>query len=263
MKKVFLTLIIVLFAISGFAQKAAFKVGEKLTFEAYYAFVTGARITIEVKQDNLGGKPYTHVVAKGSTVGLIDKIYKIFENYESWFDVDNKCLPIKGFEDVHEGKSYTRKCEYTFDNANQKVYSVKKRNNKAPHDTIFKVEKDCYDLVSAAFYIRTLDLTDVKPGFRVRIPTVFDFEPWPLIVEFKQMATIKVGDLGKVRCYEFVPVVETTGGVFSSKDALHIFLTADQNKIPVRAQMDLYVGSCKVDLVDYQNLNNNFDAKVK
>ncbi|MBR4624374.1 MAG: DUF3108 domain-containing protein, partial [Alphaproteobacteria bacterium] len=45
-------------------------------------------------------------------------------------------------------------------------------------------------------------------------------------------------------------------GVFTDKDALKLWISADDNKIPIRAQMSLLVGSAKVDLISYENLAN-------
>ncbi|MBQ9214497.1 MAG: DUF3108 domain-containing protein, partial [Bacteroidales bacterium] len=78
-------------------------------------------------------------------------------------------------------------------------------------------------------------------------------ENWPLRLQDVKTETIKISKLGKISCYKFIPVVEVSG-VFTAKDALSIWISADQNKIPIRAQMSLMVGSAKVDLVKYQNL---------
>lgn len=257
MKTVFITLLIFA-SLCLKAQDEAnlpFKVGEKITYEAYYAFVTGANMTLEVKQQNISDIKYYHLVACGYTVGMIDKIYKIKEDYQSWINVNRKCLPLKSFEDVHEGSTYTRRMDYVFNNQTQSVFSVKKRNGKAPESKTVSVAKNCYDIVSAAYYLRTLDLSKLAPGQEIRIETFFDNEPWPLIVKYLKTSTVKVGKLGKISCYEFVPVVQVSD-VFTSNDALHLWISADENKIPIRAQMDLAVGSCKVDIIKYENLNH-------
>ncbi len=251
--KLTIAILVVLTALRADAQKT-FGVNEKLTYEAYYAFVTGAKMTLETKSATILGKEYINIKAYGYTIGLVDKIYKIKEEYQTWADPSNNYLPAKAFENVHEGSSYSRYISLQFNHDNNTVVSSKSGSHN--------VEPNCYDIVSAAYKLRTTDMTKLTPGQTIRIETFFGEEPWPLVVAYKKTETIKVGKLGKIKCYEFVPVVEVSG-TFSSKDALHIWISADENKIPVRAQMDLMVGSCKVDLVGYENLANDFSSRIK
>ena len=44
------------------------------------------------------------------------------------------------------------------------------------------------------------------------------------------------------------------GRVFKDQEDMTIWVSDDQNKIPVRVQTDIMVGSIKMDLVDYSNL---------
>lgn len=233
------------------AQKT-FTDNEKLTYEAYYAFVTGAKIILETKPATLLGKDYINIKVYGYTTGLVDKIYKIKEEYQTWVDPSNNYLPAKAFENVHEGSSYSRYISLQFNHDNNTVVSSKSGSHSVP--------ANCYDILGAAYKLRTIDMTKLTPGQTIRIETFFGEEPWPLVVAYKKTEVIKVGKIGKVKCYEFVPVVEVSG-TFSSKDALHIWISADENKIPIRAQMDLMVGACKVDLIKYENLANDFSSK--
>jgi hypothetical protein len=97
------------------------------------------------------------------------------------------------------------------------------------------------------------DMTNLKSGQQIKFDTFFGEENWPLTLQYIKTETVKIPKLGKIQCYKFIPVVEVSG-VFTAQDALSIWITADENKIPVRAQMSLMVGSAKVDLIKYQNV---------
>ncbi|MCQ2973658.1 MAG: DUF3108 domain-containing protein [Bacteroidales bacterium] len=245
MKTKILAIIFMMFCFSSYAQNNTFGPKEKLTYEIYYAFVTGAKMSLETKLITENDKQIYHVKAFGKTIGLVDKIYKISEDYQSWFDPNNKCLPSKSLEDVHEGATYNRKITVTFNNENNTINSTKSGEHSVKHD--------CYDIISAAYYLRTMDLSKLSPNEVINVNTWFGNEEWPLRVKYIKTETIKVGKLGKISCYQFVPVVEVSG-VFTDKDALKLWISADDNKIPVRAQMSLLVGSAKVDLISYENL---------
>lgn len=248
MKTILLTVLLMTSALFASAQiPPAFGPKEKLTYEIYYAFVTGAKMSLETRAITYEGKQIMHVKAFGKTVGLVDKIYKISEDYQSWMDPNNKCLPYKSLEDVHEGSSYNRKITVTFDHENNTINSTKSGEHK--------VKANCYDIVSAAYYLRTMDLSKLYKGQVISVNTWFGNEEWPLQVKYVETETLKMGKLGKIKCYKFVPVVEVSG-VFTDKDALKLWISADDNKIPIRAQMSLLVGSAKVDLISYENLAN-------
>ena len=219
---------------------------EKIDYEIYYAFVTGARMTLQTDLVTENGEELIHLVAKGNTVGLIDKIYNIMEDYESWAD-NTTLLPKHALKNVRESAEYKRYITYQFDHENHTVKSSRSGESK--------IEPDCFDIMAACYKVRAMNLTNLTPGETIKINTFFSEENWPLILKYVGIEDVKISKLGKISCYKFVPVVEVSG-LFSDKNALTMWISADQNKIPIRAQMSLVVGSAKMDIVKYENLPN-------
>ncbi len=58
----------------------------------------------------------------------------------------------------------------------------------------------------------------------------------------------------------FKPLVQT-GRVFKEKESLTLWITDDDNKVPIRIKADLAVGSLKADLDEYKGLKNPFKVK--
>ena len=217
---------------------------EKVDYEIYYAFVTGANMTLQTELVNENGEELIHLVAKGNTIGLIDKIYHIMEDYESWADKET-LLPKHALKNVRESAEYKRYITYQFDHDNHTVTSSRSGEHK--------LEPDCFDIVAACYKVRAMDLSNLKPGQTIKVNTFFSEENWPLYLKYVCTEDVKISKLGKISCYKFVPVVEVSG-VFTDKNALKMWISADENKIPIRAQMSLVVGSAKVDIVKYENL---------
>ena len=46
--------------------------------------------------------------------------------------------------------------------------------------------------------------------------------------------------------------------IFKKNESLTMWVTADKNRVPVRIKADLIVGSVRIDLESYSNLNNPF-----
>ena len=46
------------------------------------------------------------------------------------------------------------------------------------------------------------------------------------------------------------------GRVFKEDEDMTVWVSDDKNRIPIRVQANILVGSIKMDLTDYENLNN-------
>ncbi len=234
-----------IFSIEAYAQiDVTIGRHEKIDYEIYYAFVTGGRLTMLTEEVEENGEKLIHLVAKGNTVGLVDKIYHIMEDYEAWSDPAT-LLPKRALKNVRESAEYKRYINYYFDHEKHTV--------KSTHSGDHKIEKECYDIIAACYKIRTMDLSKLTAGQTIRLNTFFGEENWPLILKYICTEDVKISKLGKIRCYKFVPTVEE-GGAFTDKEALKLWISADGNKIPIRAQCSLMLGSAKVDITSYSGL---------
>lgn len=251
MKKLLLSILTSLAIVNGSYAQVGESIGwkEKVDYEIYYGFVTGANMTLQTEEVTENGQKLIHMIAKGNTVGLVDKIYHIMEDYEAWSNPES-LLPYHALKNVRESAEYKRYITYKFDHNNHKVNS-----SRSGEQTI---EKDCFDIVAACYKIRTMDIANMKPGQTIKLNTFFGEENWPLILKFQGSENVKISKLGKIKCYKFVPIVEVSG-VFTDKEALKLWISADENKIPIRAQMSLVVGSAKVDIKSYEGLPHPLD----
>jgi hypothetical protein len=62
---------------------------------------------------------------------------------------------------------------------------------------------------------------------------------------------------GKVECHKFRPLVQS-GRVFKEEESLSLWVSNDDNRIPIRIKADLTVGSIKADLDGYNGLKHQF-----
>ena len=75
----------------------------------------------------------------------------------------------------------------------------------------------------------------------------------------KEILETKFGD---VECLKFRPYVQS-GRVFKEQESVNLWISNDKNKLPVRLQADLAVGSIKCDLENFKNLNNPFNIQLR
>jgi hypothetical protein len=244
MKKLIFNITFILIISNCYAQLSQnrYVPGEKLRFVIYYGLLNGGYVDTEMVSTDYEGKKAYHSKMVATTSGLADLIYKVRDEYQSYFDPVTS-LPYKSIRDISEGK-YKRYDQAFFDHKNLKVVNSKNKE--------FIVAPDIRDMVSVFYYIRNLDFEKMKPGDIIKINTFFDNEIFPFDMRYRGIVTINTKK-GEYKCIKLVPNVET-GRVFENEDDMSIFLSNDSNRVPIRVEFNLKVGSVKCDLIEYSGL---------
>jgi hypothetical protein len=254
MKNILIAGGILLGTLTAFSQKNdAFKKGEVLTYRLHYGVVDAGEAILEVRdvEKKFGERDAFHIVGIGRSKGAFDWFFKVRDRYETFIDQE-ELVPLVFIRRVDEG-GYKINQNYVF-NHYKKTVNADGKNFQIPE----KVEK-VQDMLSAFYYARNMDFSNAKPGQVFTITSFVDNEIYPLQIKYIGKETIET-DLGTFRCIKFRPVVQK-GRVFKKEEDLNVWITDDKNKIPVRAQANLMVGSVKMDLEGFKNLANPI-AKV-
>ena len=77
-------------------------------------------------------------------------------------------------------------------------------------------------------------------------------EMYPLKIKFLGKEEIET-KLGEFKCLKFRPMVEK-GRVFKEEEDMTLWISDDENKVPIRLKADLLVGAIKMDLIEFKNL---------
>ena len=258
-----LTIILLFINISVFPQSyrnitnTAFVCGEKLTFRvAYHSSLTGSipagRATLEVKDENkiFNNRNTYHVVAEGKTSGIIEVFYKLVDRYESYFDQE-AFIPWQYSRYTREN-TYKKDDLVTFRHADKLAVTLNK---------ILKVPANIQDPVSAFYFARTLDVSQLEIGGIIDIPFYLDDSVYRIPIIFKGRETVKT-KLGKINCLVFMPGV-VKGYAFSNPYPLTLWVSDDANRLPVLIESELSVGSARVELISYSGLANPFTAIIQ
>ncbi|MFT6715603.1 MAG: hypothetical protein ACJA0Q_000230 [Saprospiraceae bacterium] len=227
----------------------AFKRGEVLEYKASYGVIDAARAKLTVMSDAVmvGKRSTYHVVGTGKSLGAFSWLFKVKDRYESFID-DKAMVPWVFLRRVHEGGFVMKRNIYF----NQYKHTAKVKNLKDKSKKKYDVEPNAQDLLSSFYFARTLDLQNAKIGQEFTIPTFFDHENYPMKLKFLGKEVIKTS-LGKFNCLKFVPLLQE-GRVFKAKESMTIWLSDDQNKVPIRLKTNLLIGSVKLDLDSYSGL---------
>ncbi|PQA54141.1 DUF3108 domain-containing protein [Siphonobacter curvatus] len=231
--------------------------GEHLEYRVHYGFINAAEAIVDVsdKFHRVKGKACYRVTAIGRTTGAFDLVTKIRDSWTSYMDPQTM-LPIDFAMKQQEGRYYKEQ-RVSFDQEGDKLTSVSKGKNSAEVVKDFKVPGDVYDVVSAYFYVRGLDFNKMKTGQLTAVKMFYDNEFIDLRIRYAGKEVIKT-KYGKLNTHRIIPQMPNNQ-LFDGKEAIRIWVSDDANKVPVKVEFDLVVGSVAMDLKDYRGMKETFN----
>jgi hypothetical protein len=233
-------------------HNSAFTTNEVLEYRVHYGFIDAGEARLEIIPDikTFANRSVYHVVGTGKTKGAFDWFFKVRDRYESYID-SASIFSWYFVRRVDEG-GYKINQNVTF-NHYKNIAISEKKTITVPHGT--------QDIISAYYFARTLNFDTVKVNDVYSFNAYLDDEIIPMNIKFLGREKIKTG-LGTFNCIKFRPVL-LVGRVFKDEEDMTIWITDDKNRIVVRAQAEILVGSVKMDLKNYSGLANPLLAKIK
>lgn len=255
MKKLGFLLFIISVSLYSQKKEDAFGVGEFFKFRVHYGIMNAGYATLELKEANRSGKKVFHAVGLGYTTGMAKLFFKVNDNYESYFDMES-VKPYHAIRKINEG-GYTKNQESFFDHETNKVLL---KDHKQKTEKTFAVSKSIQDIVSTFYYLRNYPSIDkLKKGESVAVDMFLDDEVIKFKLKFLGIENIST-KFGETSAMIFRPLV-LSGRVFKEEESLTVWISNDENKIPLRIKASLAVGSLKADLEQYRGLKHPFTVK--
>lgn len=258
MKQILVSLILLWSLSTSNAQsESSFQSGEWLKFKLNYSgWVKAGNATLEVKEATFKNRSVCHVVGKGWTTGAIKWFFKVNDRYESYFDKATG-RPYKFIRNINEGGHVkNRVIEFDYEKNLAFVNDLRHKTKKT-----VSITSDIQDMVSAYYYLRDhYDTETIKVGHTVKLNMFFDNEIFGFKLKFLGRETINT-KFGNINCLKFRPYV-MAGRVFHEEESVTLWVSADNNKIPIKIKADLRVGSLRSDLVAFKGLKYPFEIQL-
>ena len=237
-------------------KERAFDVGEWFKFRIHFGIVNAGYATLDMKEDLRNGRKVFHAIGRGYTTGMTKLFFKVEDNYESFFDKETG-NPYQYIRQINEG-GYKKNEEGFF---NDKANSIVVKDYKNNTEKNFAVPDRIQDILSTFYFLRNYPTIDkLKIGESVGIDMFFDGE----VTKFK-LKYLGNEDLdtkfGIIPCMIFRPYVQA-GRVFKEQESLTVWISDDDNKMPISIKASLSVGSLKADLDGFKGLKYPFTVKI-
>ncbi|MCK8492552.1 DUF3108 domain-containing protein [Spirosoma sp. RP8] len=249
MKKYLIGLGIIFVLGTGFASLNAYRrvvntsfgPGEHLEYRVHYGFINAAEAVVDVSPTlyKVNERPCYRVNVDGRTVGAFDLVTRIRDTWRSYIDT-SAILPQKFYTNLQEN-NYRKEENITFNHETNTV----KAEERTERD-IFKVPDNVHDLISGYYFLRTIDFSKLSNGQIIEVPAFYDDTIYNMKVRYRGKDVVKTKQ-GKVNVLKLNPVLPQNK-LFKDEESIRIFVSDDLNKIPVKVEVDLWVGSMVMDL---------------
>jgi len=235
-----------------YVKNEAFGYGERLDYKVGYKFITAGTGYLQIGQkpvERNGREAYT-VQFEVRSLESLDFLYRVRDAFTSILDVTG-IFPWEFVQKVREG-NYKRDSKAVFDQVNKKAIVG---------DKTFNVPEYVHDIISAFYYVRTLDLSNMKKGQIIFLKNFFTDTTYNLGVKIQGKSVCEV-DAGKFNCIVVEPQV-SQGGLFQSEGSIYIWLTDDERKMPVKVATKIPIGFVEAKLTSYKGLRGPLKSKIK
>ena len=235
----------------------SFQDGEWFQLRLHYGPFNASYASFSLESDSLNNKAVFHAKGFGETTGIAKWFFKVEDYYESYFD-QKTGLPYKFVRDINEG-GYTKNIEIDFDHDEATAFVHDKKRNEINE---FSIEYGVQDLISSFYFLRKFyPKKGVKVNESFDINMFFDNENYVFKLKHLGSETIR-SKFGKIRCLKFRPFVQS-GRVFEEQESVTLWVSDDKNRLHIRLQADILVGSIKADLENFKNLRHPFEILVE
>ncbi len=237
-------------------QNSAFGVGERLSFEVSYGFITAAEafMTISPAPFIYNGRETYEVNFDVNSRSSFDVVYKVRDNYKTFIDKQG-IFPWRYEQHIREN-DYKHDFEATFIQESLKVYT---KVNYVEDKNYHANDQYVQDLISSFYYARTMDWKDKKEGDVVRINYFYNNGFYPLDIRFEGRETVSVA-AGEFKTFILHPMLKE--GFTNKTSDLYVYLSDDDRKIPVKVKVKIVIGALVGELTSYEGLAGPLDSRI-
>jgi hypothetical protein len=224
----------------------SFGPGEHVEYRVHYGIINAAAVVdVAPTLYTINNRPCYQVNVFGRTTGAFDLVSRVRDTWRSYIDT-SAILPQRFYTNLQENK-YRKEENMTFNHAANTV----KAEERTERD-LFKVPDNVHDFVSSYYFLRTIDFNKLGIGSLIELPVFYDDKVYHMKVKYRGKEIIKTR-FGKTAAIKLSPIMGENS-FFKGEDALVAWVSDDANKVPLKVEVELSVGSLDMDIRKYSGL---------
>jgi hypothetical protein len=234
-----------------------FRAGEVLEYDLYIRLgilsTKGGTATLRTTATTYAGQEAYKMTLTSSSKGAARALFELDDTLSCY--MTKELVPLAYLKDAHEGGDYTKERQTYFYSETGQVSarSVRHKDGVLKFDEFLNFNTCTYDLMSVVFFARTLDFEAMKKGRSVNINFMSGRDMRNARLIYDGTDRVKANNNVKYDCIKLL--LKVADKAFEDgKDAMKVYITNDANRMIIRMDSDLKVGSTRVMLKSYRGL---------
>ena len=243
-----------------FPMNTAFKSGELIEYDVKYnwgiIWVDAGEVSFMVDDTVYQGKKAYWFKGYGRSKPKWDWVYKVRDSFDAVGTLQ-QLKPLYFRRNTSEG-DYLVDNEYWYDHSNKKI-QTKVSNSKKDDILKSKIPYDqcVWDLLSAVYYARNIDYKKYSTNDKIPFNLIIDGKVNNLYVRYLGKEALETPS-GKVFNTIKFSALLVDGTIFAGGEDMTVWVTDDENKIPLKVEAKIQVGWVKAYLKNTKGLK--YDA---
>jgi len=227
---------------------SAYLPGEQIQYRVHYGFITAGEAFMRLtdKYYFVNKKVCYRAEIIGNSTGPFSSIVKIRNVYGAYFDT-SEYKPQKAFRSISENK-YRKKEETYFDYENNKA-SIRSENGTPEEISIYP---NVLDMVSGYYFLRLQNYERLAKKDTIRLKGIFENKTYDFKILFLGKENVKT-KFGKIASFVISPIMPENS-LFRGNHPIKMWISDDGNRIPIKVEAELMLGSVELDVTAYENL---------
>jgi len=221
--------------------------GEVIKYRAHWGVLTigSGKCIVDDKIFFVNSHPCYKITVTGQTNGVAS-IFSVKDQWNSYIDTATFAC-IKATRSIREGNYKLDEIVY-FDQKNNiaQVSRLDKKTQQFTKPKSYKTVEQVRDIVAGFMYIRLIDFSKLKTGDKFTVSGFIEDQTYNLEVVYQGREQIKVHN-AMTWCHVIRPIMPENG-LFDGKNSISVWISDDENQIPVKVKAKMFVGSFVIDL---------------
>lgn len=246
-----------------FKQNTTFRVGEKVTYHAYYnwgmIWLNAGHVEFTVKDTTYHDQEVIHLHSFGRTYRNYDRLYKVRDRFQAYLDKES-LKPLWYERKTSEG-GYKVHNMYRYMQDKGVVYT-QANNSKEPFEAdTLDINPCTFDVLTSIYSARNIDYDKYAINEKIPITMIVDNEIYDLYIRYLGRETIKLKTGRVFRTVKFAPLL-VEGTIFKGGEQMTVWVSDDKNRIPVMIEAKILIGSVKAVLKNTSGLRHPITSEV-
>ena len=233
-----------------------FKKGEFLEYKATYGFFTVGKGSWQIQNNSIEihDRPNYQVDVYGRTSGFVGFVAPVKDHSKSYVDTTTLVTHLALRNLVEGGYKKIDITEFVFKDSLIKVKDMDFATNTFKKAEEYKMGDVTRGMISGFMYLRTMDFTNLAIGDTLEFKAFLDdtFYNFQVICYNREVIKTKAGSFKSV---VFRPVMPENS-IFEGEDAILVWISDDNNKIPLKIEAEMFIGHAGIELTSFSGLRN-------